>query len=146
MGLASRPTSLTGMTAAETQIDVSGNNLANSQTVGFKSSSVVFSTQFLQTLSVVLCADTGGTDRRSAGTQVSASRPTSPRARFRSAPAHRTWPSRERGCSSFRVPIRSDCTRTGIFSLNSANQLVTPTGQLLLGYGVDEEYRIQTTA
>ena len=29
-------TALTGMQAAETTIDVTGNNLANSQTVGFK--------------------------------------------------------------------------------------------------------------
>ncbi|MEO8498082.1 MAG: flagellar basal body protein [Planctomycetota bacterium] len=37
MGLASAlSTALTGLTAAETQIDVVGNNLANSQTVGFK--------------------------------------------------------------------------------------------------------------
>ena len=50
MGLASAlTTALTGMSAAETQIDVAGNNLANSQTVGFKASQSVFATQFLQT-------------------------------------------------------------------------------------------------
>ena len=54
MGLTSAlTTALTGLSAAETQIDVIGNNLANSQTVGFKSSDVVFATQFLQTLSLV---------------------------------------------------------------------------------------------
>ena len=43
MGLASAlSTALTGLTAAETQIDVVGNNLANSQTVGFKESEVAF--------------------------------------------------------------------------------------------------------
>ena len=51
MGLASAlSTALTGLTAAETQIDVVGNNLANSQTVGFKESNVAFTTQFLQSL------------------------------------------------------------------------------------------------
>ena len=51
MGLASSlSTALTGLAAAETQIDVIGNNLANSQTVGFKTSDTVFATQFLQTL------------------------------------------------------------------------------------------------
>ncbi|MEZ6074476.1 MAG: flagellar hook-basal body complex protein [Pirellulaceae bacterium] len=65
MGLASSlSTSLTGLNAAEKQIDVLGNNLANSQTVGFKSSEVVFATQFLQTLSLGASptADNGGTD------------------------------------------------------------------------------------
>ncbi len=52
MGLSSAlTTALTGLNAAETQIDVAGNNLANSQTVGFKASDVVFATQFLRTLS-----------------------------------------------------------------------------------------------
>ena len=45
MGLASAlSTALTGMTAAETQIDVTGNNLANSQTVGFKASEAIGTT------------------------------------------------------------------------------------------------------
>ena len=64
MGLASAlTTSLTGLTAAETQIDVIGNNLANSQTVGFKSSEAIFATQFLQTQSLGSAPtdDTGGT-------------------------------------------------------------------------------------
>ena len=53
MGLASAlSTALTGLTASETTIDVVGNNLANSNTVGFKASSASFSTQFLQTLSL----------------------------------------------------------------------------------------------
>ena len=53
MGLASAlTTALTGMQAAETQVDVVGNNLANSQTVAFKASEAVFATQFLQTQSL----------------------------------------------------------------------------------------------
>ncbi len=50
MGLASAlSTALTGLSAAETTIDVVGNNLANSNTVGFKASQATFATQFLQT-------------------------------------------------------------------------------------------------
>ena len=45
MGLASAmSTALTGLTAAETTIDVVGNNLANSNTVGFKASEAAFAT------------------------------------------------------------------------------------------------------
>src|ERR1700676_1950322 len=53
MGLASAlSTALTGLNAAQSSIDVSGNNLANSSTIGFKSSAPIFATQFSQTLSV----------------------------------------------------------------------------------------------
>ena len=53
MGLTSAlNTALTGLTAAETTIDVVGNNIANSNTVGFKSSDALFATQFLQTQSL----------------------------------------------------------------------------------------------
>ena len=53
MGLASAlSTALTGLTTAETKIDVVANNLANAQTVGFKESEVVVVTQFLQTLAL----------------------------------------------------------------------------------------------
>ena len=70
MGLASAlSTALTGLTASETTIDVVGNNLANSNTVGFKASTASFSTQFLQTLSLGSQPTTssGGTNPRQVG-------------------------------------------------------------------------------
>ncbi len=100
MGLTSSlSTALTGLNAAETQIDVLGNNLANSQTVGFKSSDVVFANQFLQTLALGAAptADNGGTNPRQTGlgVQVAAINAQSLRkARCKSAPPHPTWRSR----------------------------------------------------
>ena len=73
MGLQSAlTTALTGLQAAETTIDVVGNNVANSQTVGFKESDVVFATQFLQTLSIgsAPSTDSGGTNPRQIGLGV----------------------------------------------------------------------------
>ncbi|MFN9911722.1 MAG: flagellar hook-basal body complex protein, partial [Pirellulaceae bacterium] len=73
MGLTSSlSTALTGMNAAEAQIDVLGNNLANSQTVGFKASEIAFASQFLQTLSLgsAPTVDNGGTNPRQAGLGV----------------------------------------------------------------------------
>ena len=70
MGLASAlNTALTGMGAAETTIDVIGNNLANSGTVGFKASTATFATQFSQTLSLgsAASANNGGTDPEQIG-------------------------------------------------------------------------------
>ena len=70
MGLASAlSTSLTGMSAAETTIDVVGNNLANSATVGFKASRAIFSSQFLETqgLGSTPTETSGGTNPRQIG-------------------------------------------------------------------------------
>src|SRR5690606_31739298 len=36
-------------------------------------------------------------------------------------------------------------TRAGIFNLNSSNEVVTPTGNRLIGYNIDSQYRVQTT-
>jgi len=151
MGLASAlSTSLTGLTAAEAQIDVIGNNLANSQTVGFKASNVQFSTQFLQTLSLGAAPtqDTGGTNPRQTGlgVQVAGITPnfTQGTIQISSSPSDLAIQGDGlfivQGSESERL-----YTRTGLFSLNSSNELVTPTGQRLLGYGVDDQYRIQST-
>ncbi|MFO1062822.1 MAG: flagellar hook-basal body complex protein [Pirellulales bacterium] len=151
MGLTSSlSTALTGLNAAETQIDVLGNNLANSQTVGFKSSDVVFGTQFLQTLSLGAApsADNGGTNPRQTGlgVQVSAITPkfTQGTIQISSSPSDLAI----QGDGMFIVEGSQDerlYTRNGIFKLNSENELVTSTGNRLLGYGVDESFQIQTT-
>jgi flagellar hook protein FlgE len=151
MGLASSlSTALTGMNAAETQIDVLGNNLANSQTVGFKASDIVFATQFLQTLSLGAAPsdDNGGANPRQTGlgVQVAAITPrfTQGTIEISSTPSDLAI----QGDGFFMVEAAGDerlYTRTGIFKLNSENQLVTPTGNRLLGFGVDTDFNIQTT-
>lgn len=151
MGLASSlSTALTGLNAAEAQIDVLGNNLANSQTVGFKASEVIFATQFLQTLSLGAApsGDNGGTDPRQTGlgVQVAAITPDFSQGTIQisSSPSDLAI----QGDGLFIVQGTGNetlYTRSGIFSLNSQNQLVTPTGNRLLGYGTDENFGIQTT-
>ncbi len=151
MGLASSlSTALTGINAAETQIDVLGNNLANSQTVGFKKSDVVFATQFLQTLSLGASPtnDNGGTDPRQTGlgVRVAGISPDFSQGTIQisSSPSDLAI----QGDGLFIVQGASNeklYTRSGIFSLNSQNQLVTPTGNRLMGYGIDDQFRIQTT-
>lgn len=151
MGLTSSlSTALTGLNAAETQIDVLGNNLANSQTVGFKSSEVVFSTQFLQTLSLGAAptADNGGTNPRQTGlgVQVAGISPDFSQGTIQNS----SNPSdlAIQGDGLFIVEGADNerlYTRNGIFRLNSQNQLVTSTGNRLLGFGVDDKFNIQTT-
>lgn len=143
-------TALTGLAAAETQIDVIGNNLANAQTVGFKSSDVVFASQFLQTLSLGSgpSANNGGTNPRQIGLGVQVAE---------TATNHNQG-TIEISSSSSDLAIQGDgffqvegadgenlYTRNGIFKLNSAGELVNATGQRLLGYTVDEQFRLQTS-
>lgn len=141
-------TALTGLQAAETQIDVAGNNLANSQTVGFKASDVVFATQFLRTLNLGSqpTSTNGGTNpmQLGLGVQVAEIAPNF-------APG-----AIEASASPSDLAIQGDgffivagsqgehfYTRNGIFKTNADNELVTATGQRLLGYGVDEFYTLQ---
>ena len=151
MGLTSSlSTALTGLNAAETQIDVLGNNLANSQTVGFKASDVVFANQFLQTLSLGAAptADNGGTNPRQTGlgVQVAAITPkfTQGTLQISSTPSDLAIQG-----DGFFIVQGSNAeklyTRNGNFKLNSANELVASNGNRLLGYGVDEQFRVQTT-
>lgn len=149
MGLASAlTTALTGLTAAETQIDVAGNNLANSQTVGFKASETVFVTQFLQTQSLGSAPGPtdGGTNPRQIGLGV----------RVGEITPDFTQGTIEVSSSPSDLAIQGEgffvvqgsqgqnlYTRNGIFKTNSENQLVTTTGNLVLGYGVDQNYNIQ---
>ncbi len=149
MGLTSAlTTALTGLSAAESQIDVIGNNLANSQTVGFKSSKAVFATQFLQTLSFGggPTADNGGTNPRQVGLGVQVAE----------IAANHNQGTIEISSSASDLAIQGDgffivegasgerlYTRNGIFKLNSNAELVNSTGQRLLGYGIDEQFRLQ---
>ncbi|XZE44233.1 flagellar hook-basal body complex protein [Pirellulaceae bacterium SH467] len=151
MGLASSlSTALTGMNAAETQIDVLGNNLANSQTVGFKSSDVVFANQFLQTLSLGASPTdgNGGTNPRQTGlgVQVAAINQNFKQGtvEISSSPSDLAI----QGDGFFQVQGGQGeklYTRNGIFRLNSSNELVTSTGNRLLGYGVDDQFNLRST-
>ncbi|MEQ8791425.1 MAG: flagellar hook-basal body complex protein [Pirellulaceae bacterium] len=151
MGLASAlTTALTGLTAAETTIDVVGNNLANSQTSGFKASDAVFATQFLQTqgLGSAPTTSTGGTNPRQIGlgTQVAEITPdfTQGTIEVSSNPSDLAI----QGDGFFIVQGNTGenlYTRNGNFKTNSENELVTVSGNRLLGFTVDEQFQIQTT-
>jgi flagellar hook protein FlgE len=151
MGLASAlTTALTGLTAAETTIDVVGNNLANSNTVGFKASSAAFATQFLQTLALgaMPTDNTGGTNPRQIGlgTMVADITPNFNQGTIEvsSNPTDIAI----QGDGFFIVEGQQNerlYTRNGIFKLNSENQLVTITGNRVLGYGVDDNFQVQRT-
>ncbi|GAB6165426.1 flagellar hook-basal body complex protein [Thermostilla marina] len=151
MGLASAlTTALTGLTAAETTIDVVGNNLANANTVGFKASEATFATQFLQTLSLGSqpTDNSGGTNPRQKGlgTMVADITPNFNQGTIEisSNPTDLAI----QGDGFFIVEGQQNevlYTRNGIFKMNSENELVTTTGNRLLGYGIDDNFEVQRT-
>ncbi|MCY2975586.1 MAG: flagellar hook-basal body complex protein [Planctomycetota bacterium] len=151
MGLTSSLSiALTGMNAAESQIDVLGNNLANSQTVGFKSSDIVFASQFMQTLSLgsAPTSENGGTNPQQTGlgVQIAGITPNFKPGTISvsSSPSDLAI----QGDGFFQVEGSQGetfYTRNGIMKLNSANELVTSSGNRLLGFGVDDKFNIQTT-
>jgi len=151
MGLASAlSTALTGLNAAETTIDVVGNNVANANTVGFKASKAVFATQYLATQSLGSSPTdfNGGTNPRQTGlgTKVAEILP------------DWTQGTIEISSSSSDLAIQGEgffivqgeqgeylYTRNGILKTNAQNELVTINGERVLGYGVDDNFQIEPT-
>ena len=152
MGLASAlSTALTGLSAAETTIDVVGNNLANANTVAFKASDANFANQFLRTQSLGSGpTDTsGGSNPRQIGlgTMVADITPNFSQGTIEisSNPTDMAI----QGDGFFIVEGQGTAnayTRNGIFKMNADSQLTTITGNRLLGYGVDNQFEIQTTS
>ncbi len=143
-------TALTGLNAAETTISVVGNNLANSNTVGFKASEAEFATQFFQTMSLggAPTDDDGGTNPRQIGLGVLVA----------SIAPDFTQGALDISASPTDLAIQGNgffivehssgehlYTRNGIFKLNAEHELVTMTGDRVLGFGVDERFEIQRT-
>ncbi|MBX3424340.1 MAG: flagellar hook-basal body complex protein [Pirellulales bacterium] len=151
MGLQSAlSTALTGMNAAETSIDVAGNNVANANTVGFKQSKVNFATQFLQTQSIGSAPtdSRGGTNPRQVGLGV----------KVAEISPEFTQGTIEISSNPLDLAIQGEgffivqgsnggqyYTRNGQFKTNSNNEIVTTTGQRVLGFGVDDNFEIQPT-
>lgn len=151
MGLQSAmTTALTGLQASETAIDVIGNNIANSNTVGFKSSDVVFVTQFLRTQSIGSAPNesSGGTNPRQVGLGVKVSQ---------IAPDF-SQGTVEISSNQLDLAIQGDgflvvqgsqgeplYTRNGQLGLNSENEIVTTGGQKLLGYRTNDDFSLDTS-
>jgi len=150
MGLASSlTTALSGLNAAEAKIDVLGNNLANSQTVGFKESDVMFSTQFFQTLSMgsAPTEGNGGVNPRQFGLGTRVAGISTNHSQGSITLSNNPTDLAIQGNGMFLVQGAGGETlysRSGVFSTNADHELVTPNGNRLLGYGVDENFQLQT--
>ena len=154
MGLASAlSTALTGLSASETMISVAGNNISNSATDGFKQSQALFTTQFLQTLSLGSAPSgsgagaNGGTNPQQIGlgTQVAEITPDFSQGTIQVSSSPSDLAIQGDGFFIVQGAGTQEYTRDGSFTLNSGSQLVTSTGQTLLGYGVDKNFNIDKT-
>ncbi len=150
MGLESAlNTALSGMSAAETTINVVGNNLANSSTVGFKESTATFATQFAQTLSLgsAPSADNGGTDPTQIGLGTLVAQISQDFSSGTISTVSTASDMAIQGNGFFIMQGASGqqlYTRDGEFTTNSDDQLVNASGDRLLGYGTNSSGDINT--
>jgi flagellar hook protein FlgE len=139
---------LAGLSVNSRRLEVIGNNISNVNTTAFKSNSMVFSSAFSRTLSLGSgpTAGSGGTNPaqiglgvRTAGTQRS----------FANGAPNATGVNTHMAVDGdgFFVVERNQeqfYTRSGAFQLNNQNELVTPGGDRVQGYAVDDEFNVVT--
>lgn len=152
MGLSSvLSTAITGLQASETTLDVAGNNVANSNTIGFKASRAIFATQFLQTLGLGSAPTTnsGGTNPRQVGlgVQVAAINPEFKQGTLEISSSASDLAIQGEGFFIVQSTTGEQLyTRNGKFQTNSQNELVTTAGDRLMGFGVDDNFAVQSTS
>ncbi|MDB5290218.1 MAG: flgE [Phycisphaerales bacterium] len=134
-------TGLSGLDVNQTRMNVVGNNIANVNTVAFKSSRALFAPQFYVTDAGGSPPDAnfGGTNPSQRGLGASVA---SIEKNFSPGSIEPTGHATDmaldgNGFFITKNPGGQFYTRDGSFTLNSANQLVTATGSFVQGYGVD---------
>lgn len=139
---------ISGLRAHQTMLDVTGNNIANVNTVGFKGSS----TEFQDTLSQLTQgasgpqAETGGTNPAQIGLGVKVAAVTT---NFNQGSAQSTGKATDMMISGdgFFVTSRGGqqlYTRAGSFSFDAGGRLVSPDGALLQGWTADAAGAVNT--
>lgn len=146
MGLTSALfTTLTGLNANQSRLDVIGNNIANVNTVGFKAARLDFETLFSSTMSQGSPPDgaNGGTNPFQIGLGTKEGAITR---NFNDGSREITGVNTElaiEGNGFFVVQGEEQFfTRDGTFKLNSQNQLVNGNGARVQGYGVDTSFNV----
>lgn len=132
---------ISGLRVNQTMLDVTGNNIANANTTGFKSSSTVFQDTLSQMLTGAAAANPnrGGTNpiQVGLGVQLAATN-----ANFTQGSTQTTGRPTDlmiQGDGFFVVKKGSEqlYTRAGAFTFDNTGTLVGPTGNRVQGYAVD---------
>ncbi len=141
-------TGLTGLNANARTLDVIGNNIANVNTTAYKSNRMLFASQFARNLSLGSePSDTsGGSNPAQIGLGVTIA---GTQRNFNSGSLSTTGDQRDLaidGDGLFLVNRGTQryYTRSGAFRQDSANNIVTVSGERLQGYGIDDNFNIVT--
>ena len=138
---------ISGLRAHQTKMDVTGNNIANVNTVGFKGSQTVFQ----DTLSQVIraggapAADRGGTNPAQVGLGVKVAAITTNWTQGATQSTGRSTDFMIEGDGFFvtRAGTEQLYTRAGSFDFDGNGKLVTPDGSVLQGWMADADRRRQ---
>lgn len=130
MGSFSTP--LSGLTSAQEQLQAVSNNLANIDTDGYKDQSLTFSDIFLQT---GVTNGSGNPLQIGSGVSVSSTDSSFTEGNLAATSIDSNMAISGNGFFIAQdVSGTQDYTRAGDFTTNNAGQLVTPSGDLVLGY------------
>ncbi len=139
-------TGLSGLSANARNLDVVGNNIANVNTTGFKSSRLNFQTQFYRTFSAGSPPGdvSGGANPFQVGLGVKTS---GTQRNFNNGTISPTGDPRDlaiEGDGFFVVRRGEDqlYTRAGNFRPDGQQYLSSPSGDRLRGFGVDDQFRV----
>jgi flagellar hook protein FlgE len=139
---------ISGLQAHQTMLDVTGNNIANVNTVGFKSSAVEFEDTLSQLVSGATAPNSrvGGTNPAQVGLGVKVAGITT---NFTQGSAESTGKPTDlmiNGDGFFVVNVggANQYTRAGDFDFDPNGQLVSPSGALVQGWTADAAGNINT--
>ena len=143
-------TGLSGIDVNQTKLNVVGNNIANANTVAFKSSRAIFKPQFYVTdgAGTAPTSDFGGTNpsQRGLGAVMAAVQKDFTQGAMEPTGKPTDLAIEGDGMFIVRGAAEQKYTRDGSFNLNAANQLVTTSGDFVQGFGTDANGNIVTGA
>ena len=134
---------LSGLNAASKSLDVSGHNIANSNTIGFKKSRAEFNEMVASAMGSGQCPGSAG-----AGIGVSVAAVTQQFSQGVITPTANGLDMAINGDGFFVVntPSGTAYTRNGAFQLDKSGQLVTANGDKVMGYPLDPLTGTRSTA
>lgn len=132
---------ISGLRTNQTMLDITGNNIANANTTGFKASTTVFSDTLSQMLTAASGgnADRGGTNPIQIGLGVQLAATTTNFGQGSAQMTGRPTDLMIQGDGFFvtRDGAENVYTRAGAFTFDQTGTLVTPTGLRVQGYALD---------
>ena len=143
-------TGLSGLDVNAQNIEVIGNNIANVNTHSFKASRMNFTTQLARTMSFGTPPGgaSGGTNPSQVGmgARVAGTQRNFTNGALQSTGLATDLALEGNGMFIERHGVDKFYTRAGAFDLNAASQLVSISGGVVQGYGVDQNFNIVTGA